>query len=301
MSNFVINLEGVGKTYKGRFGRKTEALNDISLQIKEGEAFGFIGQNGAGKSTTIKIITGGVVPTSGIVSVLGFPSTDYRSRIGMAYVPESPLLYNYLTPYEIVSMGAALNKVARADLRQHSMTWLDRFGLLGVEQKPIRKFSKGMVQRTALAHALACAPRLLILDEPLSGLDPIGRKEVVEILQEYRQGGGTLFFSSHVLFDVERLADRFGLIHRGRIRAIKSLKELSGADPVYRVVIEGGRAPDGFVADIQGRWSRNVSASEMWGTLDSVRSHGCSVVEIRSKLSLEQAYMDFIEAEETRV
>ncbi|QNM97383.1 ABC transporter ATP-binding protein [Chitinimonas koreensis] len=298
MTHHVIRLQGIGKTYRGKLGRRTEALSDIDLSIVEGEAFGFIGQNGAGKSTTIKIITGGVTATRGEAWVFDRPVHDHRARQGLAYVPENPLLYGYLTPYEVVSMGARLCGVTSADAKAHTMRWLERFDLGAVAHKPIRSFSKGMTQRTALAHALACRPRLLILDEPLSGLDPIGRKEVVEILQEYHEGGGTLFFSSHVLFDVERLADRFGLIHHGRMRAVKSLQELSGQDPRYRVLVESGRAPDGFEPERPGRWRGEIAASAMWRVLDEVRALGGRVVEVRSVLSLEQAFVDFIRREE---
>lgn len=150
-----------------------------------------------------------------------------EARRGLGFVPENPSLQDFLTPYEILLMGLRLHGLRLGDERKHCMHWLERLDLAAVADSRLRGFSKGMLQRTALAHALAIKPRLLILDEPLSGLDPVGRKDVVDILDEYRRQGGTLFFSSHVLHDVERIADRFGLIHQGQLLTIRSPQELA--------------------------------------------------------------------------
>lgn len=294
--SFAIRLDKVGKTYrKSSFVAAYRALEDVSLSVSEGESFGFIGPNGAGKSTTIKILTGGIQPTSGEAALFGIPVSDYRARVGLGYVPENPSLPDYMTPLEILLMGARLHRLDVAGVRAHCMNWLSRFELAHVANKVIRGFSKGMVQRTALAHALAIHPKLLILDEPLSGLDPIGRRDVVEILAEYRSAGGTLFFSSHVLHDVERLADRYGLIHQGRLRAVSSPAELVGQDDQLTIRSLGGEKVDGQIPEPGERWVWEVSQADLWRALDVIRSAGQELLEIRPRLSLESAFMRVIE------
>ncbi|MBS0172618.1 MAG: ABC transporter ATP-binding protein [Nitrospira sp.] len=291
-----IEVIGVGKTYrKSAFGSAFRALDNVSLAIAQGESFGFIGPNGAGKSTTIKILTGGIQPTSGEAMLFGAPVSDHRARAGLGYVPENPSLPDYMTPMEILLMGARLHRLEVADLRGHCMTWLRRFELAHVADKVIRGFSKGMVQRTALAHAMVIRPRLLILDEPLSGLDPIGRRDVVEILAEYRSAGGTLFFSSHVLHDVERLADRYGLIHQGRLRAVSSPAELVGKDDQVTIRSLGGSSIQGQVAEPGGRWILTLSQADLWCALDAIRVAGQELLEVRPRLSLETAFMHVVE------
>jgi ABC-2 type transport system ATP-binding protein len=177
------------------------------------------------------------------------------------------------------------------------MSWLDRFGLGAVANKAVRSFSKGMTQRVALAHALAIKPRLLILDEPLSGLDPVGRKDVVDILGEYRQHGGTLFFSSHVLHDVEAIADRFGLIHRGKLLTIRSPQEVV-ADQADRYVLRY-RSSEPVVAGESVRAGLHVlevSAAELSQAVAEVQAGGCVLQDVRPKASLETVFFRTISA-----
>lgn len=176
----IIQVEDVRKTYPGSWRKPgKEALKGISLRVAAGETFGFIGPNGAGKSTLIKILIGSLKPSSGYATIFGRDVGDYEARRGLGFVPENPSLQEFLTPYEILLMGLRLHGVQVENAERHCMFWLERFGLNAVARSPLGKFSKGMMQRTALAHALAIKPRLLILDEPLSGLDPVGRKDVV--------------------------------------------------------------------------------------------------------------------------
>jgi len=291
-----ISISTLKKTYPRRWASPPfEALKGISLSIEPGETFGFIGPNGAGKSTAIKILTGVMSPTAGTASLFGVDVSDPESRRGLGYVPENPSLPDYLTPFEILSMGLDLHRRKPANVRAHCMKWLERFGLGEVANKVVRGFSKGMAQRTALAHAMAVEPRLLILDEPLSGLDPIGRREVVDILSEYRQQGGTIFLTSHVLHDVERLADRFGLIHKGELRAVRTPGELVGEDERVLVRSAGAAAViDGMQAEPGGRWVIEVSRTGLWETLRALESAGHSLIEIRPKLSLETAFLNVV-------
>lgn len=287
-----IKIERLCKTYSKRFGRgAVKAVDDVSLEVEQGEAFGFIGPNGAGKSSTIRIMMGLARKTSGEGFLHGMPMERPEARRGIGYVPESPYLYEYLTPTEILSMSLALHRVPIGDQSAHISTWLDRLGLSAVSRTAIRSFSKGMVQRVAIAQALAIKPKLLVLDEPLSGLDPIGRIEVVQLLSDYKRDGGTLFFTSHVLHDVERLADRFGLIHNGHLRSVRSPAELVQEMDTLVVRTMGSEPVAGMVADGSGRWSGEWPRSEIWERLDVLRRAGHVVLEVKPNLSLEAAFL----------
>lgn len=287
-----IVIDGLGKSYRTSWRRsEVVALKDVSLRVDAGETFGFVGPNGAGKSTTIKILMGIATASMGKAELFGVSVEDPVARMRIGYVPENPLLYDYLTPLEILVMGLRLHGVELRDQKSHCLTWLDRLGLLAVASKPIRSFSKGMTQRVAIAQALCIQPRLLILDEPLSGLDPIGRREVVEILSEYKATGGTLFFTSHVLHDVERLADRFGLIHQGMLRAVQSPAELVGAEERVLVRSFGAIEVEGMVSESEGRWQGDVPRPKLWRRLEILRESGHTLLEVRPTLSLESAFL----------
>jgi len=290
--NEAIRLENLVKTYRGHWRKaRTLAVDNVSLSVGEGEAFGFIGPNGAGKSTTIKIITGLLTQDSGSVSIFGIPAIQAEARRGVGYVPENPYLFDYLTPLEIMITSMRLNQFKVADERKHCLGWLERFELAHVANKVIRSFSKGMTQRVALAQAMCFNPRLLILDEPLSGLDPVGRRDVVDLLAEYKRSGGTMFFTSHVLHDVERLADRFGLIHHGRISAVQAPAELAGAEELILLRSRGQDAVEGMLEEFPGRWSGEIPRSELWECLQRIKAAGHELVEVRPTLSLEHAFM----------
>lgn len=298
MSSLVIETSELGKVFKTPWARKKiTAVADVSLKVSQGESFGFIGPNGAGKSTTIKILMGSLRSTSGQAKLNGLECSNPKSRIGVGYVPESPYLYDYLTPLETLEMGCKLHHVQEQNTRAYCMGWLDKFSLAHVASRKIRTFSKGMAQRTALAYALAVRPRLLVLDEPLSGLDPVGRKEVIDILMDYRIQGGALFFSSHVLYDVERLADRFGLIHQGRLTTVQSPAELVGETSMMVVRSLGETLVAGMVGDSFGHWYTEIEQNRLWPLLDMLRASGHSIVEVRPKISLETAFMAYVSKE----
>jgi ABC-2 type transport system ATP-binding protein len=291
-----INICGLRKTYPRRWAAPSfEALKNISLAIKEGEVFGFIGPNGAGKSTTIKILTGVMSPSAGTAGIFGIDVTRPESRRGLGYVPENPSLPDYLSPLEILTMGVALHGRKPTNLKMHCLHWLERFDLADVANKPVRSFSKGMAQRTAIAHAMAVEPRLLILDEPLSGLDPIGRRDVVEILSEYRRQGGTIFLTSHVLHDIERLANRFGLIHKGEIRAVQTPGELAMQEEKVLVRTQGeAAAVPGMLPEPGGRWMIELARPQLWTSLRAIEKAGHALIEIRPTLSLEAAFLHVV-------
>jgi ABC-2 type transport system ATP-binding protein len=289
-----IELSDLRKTYPRNWAAPPfEALKGISLSVEQGDVFGFIGPNGAGKSTAIKILTGVMLPTAGAATLFGIDVSRPEARRGLGYVPENPSLPDYLTPMEILSMGLALHGRKIPASGTHCMRWLERFGLGAAAHKVVRGFSKGMAQRTALAHAMAVEPRLLILDEPLSGLDPIGRRDVVEILSDYRQQGGTIFLTSHVLHDVERLADRFGMINKGELKTIQSPNELVGDDELVTIRSSGAEEVSGMVAESGGRWYVELRRSELWSTLQRIETAGHTLIEVKPSLTLESAFMRY--------
>ena len=192
----------------------------MTFDVKAGEIFGFLGPNGAGKTTTIKMLTGLIAPTRGTASILGIvaPSPEAMGRVG--FLPENPYVYAYLTPREFVTLCARLNGVHGAGLQGRVVKVLERLGVAYAMDRAVRTMSKGMLQRVGFAAALVHEPELLILDEPMSGLDPVGRKEVRDIIVEEKKAGRTVFFSSHILSDVELLCDRLCILRKGGDRRL---------------------------------------------------------------------------------
>lgn len=272
-----------------------EAVKGISFEVREGEVFGFIGPNGAGKSTTIKVLTGATPASGGRISLYGKDVSQPHSREGMGYVPENPSLPDYLTPLEFLQMGVEIHRLSVDRPRDHCLKWLERFGLSSVSNKLMRGFSKGMLQRAALAHSLVTQPRLLVLDEPLSGLDPIGRRDVVDILAEFKASGGSILLTSHVLHDVERLADRFGLIHQGELKTIADPADLMGEEEVLVIRSLGVLAVPGISSDSSGRWVAQCPRSELWPLLHKLEQAGHRILEVKPMLNLEAAFLKFVE------
>ena len=206
--------------------RVVEAVRGISFEVRRGEIFGFLGPNGAGKTTTIKALLGLIFPTRGTLELFGTPVSNPESRRRVGYLPENPYLYQYLTAMEIMDLFGRLAGVPDDRRAKQSEELLRRVGLGSVMDRPVRRFSKGMLQRAGLAQALLGDPELLILDEPMTGLDPIGRKEVRDLILEERRNGRTVMFSSHILSDVEMLCDRVAIVNRGELVAYGALDEL---------------------------------------------------------------------------
>jgi ABC-2 type transport system ATP-binding protein len=240
-----LQLAGVSKDYRVGFWRKrSRVLHDLDLTVEPGETFGYLGPNGAGKSTTIKILLGLVRPTAGAVRLFDRPASDPSVRAAVGFLPESPAFYDYLTGQEFLRYAGRLAGLARAEASEQVARLLDRVGLAAAGGTHLRKYSKGMLQRIGLAHALLGDPRLIILDEPMSGLDPIGRKEVRDIILRLRAEGRTVFFSSHIIPDVEMLCDRVGILLGGRLVRVGRLDELLGSDAEFgEVTVTGLPAP----------------------------------------------------------
>ena len=221
-----IEIINVSKEFKGKKGAVVEAVKGLSLAIDQGEVFGFLGPNGAGKSTTLKILMGLIAPTSGHASILGTDSQSYLSRKYVGYLPEHPAFYDYLTAYEYLAFVGRTFQMAKTVLAEKSEYFLKLLDLWNVRQRPISGYSKGMVQRLGIAQVLIHDPAVYILDEPMSGLDPIGRALVKDIILELKKRGKCVFFSTHITSDVETICDRVGIIVKGTLRCVERVASL---------------------------------------------------------------------------
>lgn len=241
MADDLIAVSGLEKNFRlGLTRRRVQAVRGISFEVSRGEIFGFLGPNGAGKTTTIKMLTGLIKPSAGTARLLGAPVPSAAARKKLGFLPENPYIYPFLTPQEFVEMCGQLSGLRGASLRDRTRHVLSRTGILYAADRPARRLSKGMLQRTALAAALVGDPELLILDEPMSGLDPVGRKEVKDLILEERKAGRTIFFSTHILGDVETLCDRVVILRQGRIVVEGKLDDLLRVDSQEVNVVLGG-------------------------------------------------------------
>jgi ABC-2 type transport system ATP-binding protein len=241
LSEVVLRVAGLAKTFRKPFTRAIlTAVRDVSFEVLAGEIFGFLGPNGAGKTTTIKMLMGLISPTGGTMEILGAraPSPATMARVG--FLPENPYVYPYLSPREFVALCGRLSGLRGAALRDRTTRVIDRVGMAYAIDRAVRTLSKGMLQRIALAAALVHDPELLVLDEPMSGLDPVGRKEVRDLILEEQRAGRTVFFSSHILSDVELLCDRVCILRKGEVVVAGPLRDLLAAGQRHSEVTVGG-------------------------------------------------------------
>jgi ABC-2 type transport system ATP-binding protein len=227
LADVLISVDQLRKEFRqGFFMRRVVAVKRVSFEVERGDIFGFLGPNGAGKTTTIKILTGLIKPSGGSARLFGeqVPSATTRARLG--FLPESPYIYPYLTPLEFVELSGRLSGMKSRVVRQRARQVLDQVGIGYAAERRVGRLSKGMLQRTGLAAALVADPELLILDEPMSGLDPVGRKEVRDLILDERKKGRTIFFSTHILSDVETMCDRVTILRRGEVVVSGRLAEL---------------------------------------------------------------------------
>ena len=239
--NAVIEIKNLTKDYEVGFfkKKKVRALDDLSLQVEQGEIFGFLGANGAGKTTTIKLLMSLMFPTSGSARILGEDISNVKMHHRIGYCPENPYFYDYLTARELLNYFAELFGISKATRQRQIGDLLRRVGLDEKDwNKQLRKFSKGMLQRVGIAQALVNNPEIVFLDEPMSGLDPVGRREIRELIAELRAQGATVFMSTHILSDIEALCDRVAILRKGRLAATGKLNELlsqSGETQVFEI------------------------------------------------------------------
>jgi ABC-2 type transport system ATP-binding protein len=240
-----VRAESLSKTFRvGFLARRVRAIEDLSFEVQGGEIFGLLGPNGAGKTTTIKILLGFVRPSSGRAFIGGAPAGSVAARRRLGYLPENPALYEFLRGDEYLVFAGRLAGLSRRDATSQARSLLERVGLAGRADRPIRKFSKGMVQRLALAQALLGDPELVVLDEPMSGLDPIGRKDVRDLILSLRDEGRTVLFSTHILSDVEAICHRVGIMVDGRLTDCGRLSELVAPEARAVELVLDGAAPE---------------------------------------------------------
>jgi len=226
-----IDIANLSKRYISNFGlKRILALDNLILQIFKGEIFGFLGPNGAGKTTALKLIIGLIFPTKGSIKIFDKSIWDFNIKKEVGFLPENPYFYEYLTGEELLNFYGQLFSIPKNKLREKVEELLNFFGLLKFRRLPLRKYSKGMLQKLGLAQALINSPQLLILDEPMSGLDPLGRKEIRDIILKLKEEGKTIFFSTHILQDVEMICDRVGILNRGKLVEVGELEEMLNAE-----------------------------------------------------------------------
>jgi len=241
-----IEILGLEKTYSVGFWRKQPkcALRPLHLTVNEGEIFGFLGPNGAGKTTTLKLLMGLVYPTGGSARILGREINDPQMKAQIGFLPEQPYFYDYLTAGELLEYYAQLCGVAAKERRRRVSEVLVQVGLPDAGGVQLRKFSKGMLQRVGIAQAILHDPKVLFFDEPMSGLDPMGRREVRDLMEQLKQKGKTVFFSTHILSDAESLCDRVAIIHHGELRGIGAVADLtSSVEGKVEIVWHGNFMP----------------------------------------------------------
>jgi ABC-2 type transport system ATP-binding protein len=233
LDSAAIEVRDLRKTYRTPLRRKkVEALRGVSFTVTRGQIFGFVGPNGAGKTTTIRTLMGLIRPTAGTATILGHPIPSRAARAQLGFLPESPYFYDYLTVGELLDLAGRLFGLPHDVRRRRANELIERVGLGRARTQSLKKYSKGMLQRAGLAQALMNDPALVVLDEPMSGLDPIGRKEVRDLIVELRDQGKTVFFSSHILTDVEAIADQIAIVARGQLQAQGTPAEL-----IHRTVL----------------------------------------------------------------
>jgi len=296
-----IEIAKLEKTYSVGFWRKRpkRALYPLDLTVEEGEIFGFLGPNGAGKTTTLKILMGLVFPTGGGARILGMGLDDPRMKAQIGFLPEQPYFYDYLTARELLRYYGQLSGVDSNKLSAKVDAVLDRVGLRDAANLQLRKFSKGMLQRAGIAQAILHDPRIVFLDEPMSGLDPMGRRDVRKLIEELKSEGKTVFFSTHILSDAEALCDRVAIIHLGQLRGVGAVAELTaGVGAQVEVVWAGTGIPSGLKAlstecHVAGDTVRAVfEADKQDAALDALKRERLRLISVTPvRVSLEDYFL----------
>jgi len=299
-----IETVDLTKDYTVGFFRKRprRALEGLNLRVDAGEIFGLLGPNGAGKSTTLKLLLRLIFPTSGTARVLGRELDDVSMHARVGYLPENPYFYDHLTAREFLNYVGELFGLPSVGRRRRVCQLLDRLGLADSANVPLRKFSKGMVQRVGIAQALVNDPELIFLDEPMSGLDPVGRREARDLILELKAEGKTVFFSTHILSDAEVLCDRVAILNRGRLQGCGELREILSLGVSATEVVLENPAPE-LLNELRSysraaiRTGNRVrieiaEETEVAGALAMILHRGTRVVSVNPvKMSLEDYFM----------
>lgn len=304
-----IEILGLEKTYSVGFWRKRprQALRPLTFEVEDGEIFGFLGPNGAGKTTTLKLLMGLVFPTAGSARILGKEWTDPSVKAQIGFLPEQPYFYDYLTAHELLEYYAQLSEVPAKERRQRVDRILNRVGLRDVQGVQLRKFSKGMLQRVGLGQAILHDPKLVFFDEPMSGLDPIGRREVRELMEQLKQEGKTVFFSTHILSDAEALCDRVAIINKGELLRVGAVEDLtSSVQGKVEVLWQGTQIPAAIKAlgaecRVSGDKVRAViDENRLDAAIDALRRERSKLVAVTPlRTSLEAYFVERLKRAET--
>jgi ABC-2 type transport system ATP-binding protein len=307
MANAVIEIENLTKDYPFGFLhlKKKTSLEGLTMTVEDGEVFGFLGPNGAGKSTTIKLLVGLIFPTAGSARILGKPTSDIEMHRDIGYLPEQPYFYDYLTAAELLDYFARFHDLTAADRRERVSRLLKKVGLETAGKIQLRKYSKGMLQRVGLAQAILHDPKVVILDEPMSGLDPVGRREVRDIILELKRMGKTILFSTHILPDAEMLCDRVGVIVGGKLRGIGAPDEIVGIKTHAMEILFEYAGNNASAAALLGkatqtgnRYRMQVDEGALYATLEQLRAAGAKILSVAQvKASLEEYFMHLVEAD----
>jgi ABC-2 type transport system ATP-binding protein len=304
-----IEILGLEKTYMVGFWRKRpkRALQPLHLTVEDGEIFGFLGPNGAGKTTTLKMLMGLVSPTAGTARILGKDWTDPEVKAQIGFLPEQPYFYDYLTAHELLDYYGQLSGVPAKDRKNRVEEVLQRVGLTDIKGIQLRKFSKGMLQRVGIAQSILHNPKLVFLDEPMSGLDPLGRREVRDLILQLQQAGKTVFFSTHILSDAEALCDRVAIINKGELRGVGAVEELTkSVQGKVEVVWQGTQVPASMKAlggefRVTGETVRTViSENQQDAAIDALRREHLRLISIIPvRTSLESYFVEKLQHSQT--
>jgi ABC-2 type transport system ATP-binding protein len=307
MPGAAIEIDNLTKDYPFGFLhlKKKRSLEGLTMQVEDGEVFGFLGPNGAGKSTTIKLLVGLIFPDAGSARILGRPITDIEMHRDIGYLPEQPYFYDYLTAAEVLDYFARFHDLTAADRSERVARMLKKVGLETARKIQLRKYSKGMLQRVGLAQAILHDPKVVILDEPMSGLDPIGRREVRDIILELKRDGRTVLFSTHILSDAEMLCDRVGVIVGGKLRGVGAPGEIVGMKAQGMEILfelPAGAPNAGAIlakaTKTGDRYRLQVAEEELYAALEQLRGAGAKILSVAQvKASLEEYFMHLIEAD----
>ncbi len=309
--DLAIDVRDLRKVFRTPLRRKkVEALRGVSFTVERGQIYGFVGPNGAGKTTTIRTLMGLIKPTSGAATIFGHAIPSRAARFKVGFLPETPYFYDYLDVGELLDLAGRLFGMPKQVRKKRADELIEKVGLGRARTQPLKKFSKGMLQRAGLAQALMNDPELVVLDEPTSGLDPIGRKEVRDLIVELRDQGKTVFFSSHILTDIEAIADRVAIIARGQLQAQGTPAELIkrtvlGIDVTVRVTpdAELGELTEGAsrVRRLADELSLTLSAdADVDAWLARARDKGAKIVSVSPRHeTLEDLFMREIASADT--
>ncbi len=300
--SIAIRLENVHKSFSNGWLKKSRIIRDLGFEIKDNEIFGYLGANGAGKTTTFKLMLGLIRPDQGQISFWGNPVSDLKTRALVGYLPEHPYFYSYLTAQEALEFYASLFDMEKTMKKKRVRELLDLVGLDHARDVQLRKFSRGMLQRIGIAQAMVNDPKLLILDEPMSGLDPMGRKDMRDIILSCRDRGKTIIFSSHIIADVEMICDRAGILAKGELKQIVAMDDpISAGDSFWEITCQGedldlsGLGRDGDITRVV-RGNRNIISTRDRGLahkiMETVKARGLDLISFSSgRKSIEDIYI----------